>query len=312
MRVGRPQFGVGAPVSGIPHYPGEPAGDVMVGAGDSLDMLTYSGAGVPIENVTADIVSSNPSVGSLDSTNLTVPAGQSVSGTAHLSFNAPGSVTITATDPRSTYYRYASATSATVVIVPKRLVFSDSVMLLGIGQFWSDAVFLEGRIPTDLVASLSHTAPAVATLDRNVDTLFATGPSGPVPMHGLAAGVDTVIATASGWIPDTLLVRVGPGTVVLWGWPSALRVGDCAQVSLQVEDQRGEGRLTDSATTFTLTPDANIMFTGTTGVINVVTVAALNQGTGYFYVKAVAPGTGTASITNANYQPYTNSVTVTL
>ena len=310
VRVNRPQFGVGAPVTGIPHYPGELPGDVTVGAGDSLDQLTSSGGGMPIETVTADIVSSNPSIASLDSTSLTIPAGQSVSGTAHLSFNAPGSVTITATDPRSAYYRYGSATSATVMIVPKRLVFSDSVMLLGIGQYWSDAVFLEGRIPTDLVVSLTHTAPAVATLDHPIDTLFSTGPSGPVALHGLAAGVDSVVAAASGWLPDTLPVRVGPGTVVLWGWPSALRQGDSAEVSLQVADQAGEGRLADAATTFTLAPNANIVFTSTDGVIGAVTVSAKNQGTGYFYVKAVAPGTGTATITNANYQPYSNSVTV--
>ena len=311
VRVTRPQFGVGAPVTGIPHYPGEPPGDVTVGAGDSLDALTFSGAGAPIENVTAEIVSSNPSIASLDSTTLTVPAGHASSGTAHLSFNAPGNVTITATDPRSAYYRYGTGTSATVVIVPKRLVFSDSVMLLGIGQYWSDAVFLEGRIPTDLVVSLSHTAPAVATLDHPIDTLFSTGPSGPVALHGLAAGVDTVVATASGWIPDTLPVRVGPGTVVLWGWPSALRQGDSAQVSLQVGDQAGEIRLADAATTFTLAPNGNIVFTSANGVIGAITVAAKNQGTGYFYVKAVAPGTGTVSITNANYQTYSNSVTVT-
>jgi len=225
VRVTRPQFGVGAPVTGIPHYPGEPPGDVTVGAGDSLDALTFSGAGAPIENVTAEIVTSNPSIASLDSTSLTVLAGHASSGTAHLSFNAPGSVTITATDPRSAYYRYGTGTSAAVVIVPKRLVFSDSVMLLGIGQFWSDAVFLEGRIPTDLVVSLSHTASAVATLDHPTDTLFSTGPSGPVALHGLAAGVDTVVATASGWIPDTLPVRVGPGTVVLWGWQRAAAGG---------------------------------------------------------------------------------------
>jgi len=310
VRVTRPQFGVGAPVSGIPHYPGEPPGDVVVGAGDSLDALSYSGAGAPIENVTADIVSSNPSIASLDSTTLTIPAGQGPSGTAHLSFNAPGNVTITATDPRSAYYHYGTATSATVVIVPKRLVFSDSVMLLGIGQFWSDAVFLEGRIPTDLVVSLSHTASAVATLDHPIDTLFSTGPSGPVALHGLAAGVDTVVATASGWLPDTLPVRVGPGTVVLWGWPSALRQGDSAQVSLQVDDQAGEGRLADVATTFTLAPNGNIVFTSASGVIGTITVAAKNQGTGYFYVKAVAPGTGTVNITNASYQPYSNSVSV--
>ncbi len=220
-------------------------------------------------------------------------------------------MTIAATDPRSAYYHYGAGTSATVVIVPKRLVFSDSVMLLGIGQFWSDAVFLEGRIPTDLVVSLSHTAPGVATLDHPIDTLFSTGPSGPVALHGLAAGVDTVVATAMGWMPDTLPVRVGPGTVVLWGWPSALRQGDSTQVSLQVGDQAGEGRLVDAATTFTLTPNGNIVFTSASGVIGAITVAAKNQGTGYFYVKTVAPGTGTVSITNATYQTYSNSLTVT-
>jgi len=53
------------------------------------------------------------------------------------------------------------------------------------------------------------------------------------------------------------------------------------------------------------------VFTSASGVIGAITVAAKNQGTGYFYVKAVTPGTGTVSITNASYQTYSNSVTVT-
>src|SRR5689334_6628248 len=80
---------------------------------------------------------------------------------------------------------------------------------------------------------------------------------------------------------------------------------------LQVGDQAGEGRLADTATTFMLTPNGNIVFTSASGVIGAITVAAKNQGTGYFYVKGVAAGTGTVSITNASYQPYSNSVTVT-
>jgi len=310
VRITRPEFGIAMQISGLPHYPGDPLTDVSVFATDSLSVAGPGNRSVT-DNVPVAIASSNPGVASLDSTRLTIPVGRAGSGVAHLSYNAPGTVTLTASDPRAVYYRYGTATSVAIQIVPKRLVFSDSVMLLGIGQFWSDAVFLEGRIPSDLVVSLSHTAPAVARLDRTTDTLFSLGPSGPVPMHGLAAGVDTVIATASGWLPATLPVVVGPGTVTLVGWPTTLRQGDSAQIYLQVGDQAGHGRLVDVLTTFTLTPNANIAFTSGSGTISAVSVAPNGATTTYFYVKGVAPGMGTVGITNPNYQSYSRSLTIT-
>jgi len=160
------------------------------------------------------------------------------------------------------------------------------------------------------VVTLSHSNPAVARLDRTSDTLPSLGPSGPVPLHGLTAGIDTVIATASGWLPDTLPVVVGLGTVTLAGWPATLAQGDSAQLYLEVRDQAGHGRIVDAATTFTLTPNGNIAFAGGSGPITSITVPPAGETTGYFYVKAVAAGTGTVSITNPSYQPYSNSLTV--
>jgi hypothetical protein len=283
---------------------------VSVFATDSLSVAGPGNRSVT-DNVPAAIASSNPGVAALDSTTLTIPAGRAGSGVAHLSYNAPGTVTLTASDPRAVYYRYGSATSGSIQIVPKRLVFSDSVMLLGIGQYWSDGVFLEGRIPTDLVVSLSHTTPAVARLDRTTDTLLSQFPSGPVPLHGLAAGADTVTATASGWLPGRMPVVVGPGTVTLVGWPTTLRLGDSARIYLQVGDQAGHGRLVDALTTFTLTPNANIVFTSGSGPIAAVSVAPNGATTTSFYVKGAAPGMGTVAITNPNYQSYASSLTVT-
>jgi hypothetical protein len=306
----RPQFGLFVPVTGIPHYPGDPPGEVSVFATDSLSARRVMLGGKPTEDVTASLVSSDPSIASLDSTSLTIAAGTGNAGIAHLSFNAPGTVTITASDPRAVYYRYRPATSIPITIVPKRLVLFDSTMFLGIGQYWSDAVYIEGRIPTDLVVTLTHTNPAVAQLDRMTDTLPSYGPSGPVPLHGLLTGVDTVFATASGWLPDTMPVVVGLGTVTLASWPASLAVADSAQIYLRVANQVDDGRLVDSATTFMLTPNASLAFSSGSAPITSVAVPPGGQGSSYFYVKAIATGTGTVTITNPNYQPLTKSLAV--
>ncbi len=308
--VDHPQLIVVAPVTGIPHYPGEPPGDVVVVATDSLSFYGPGGGGAPIENVTAHLVSSDATIASLDSSTLTIPAGSTVSGTAHLSFNAPGTVTITASDPRPAFYKYRTGSSLTVTIVPKRLVFSEAAMQLGIGQYWSDGVAIEGRIPTDLVVTLAHTNPAVARLDLTTVTLPSTGPFGPVPLHGRVAGVDTVFATAPGWIPDTLPVIVGLGTTTLVGWPTTLAQGDSASVYLTVNDILGDGRIVDSATVFTLTPNARLSFSNGTSTLSSITVPAGGETSGYFFVKAIANGTGTVDISNVNYQTLTKSLSV--
>jgi len=304
--VGRPRVLV-APLFelGLPHYPGDSPGQLVLNAVDSTTGFTR----FPTEAVTFAVASSNPSVVSLDSTTLTVPAGQGEPHTATVSFNAPGTAVITATDPRSAFYAYAPGASVPITVVPRRLV-ADSLSL-GVGQRWSFGVFVEAPIPSDIVAHLSHTTPAVAALSDTVATIMSSSRYGAVLARGLAAGVDSVVATASGWLPATGVVVVAPGQSRLVTWPATLGVGDSVSLYLEVLAPNGQPRHADVATEFTLAANANIAFVRNGVAITSVTVDPGSPSSDRFYVKGVAAGSGTVTASAAMYVPLHEVVTVT-
>ena len=125
------------------------------------------------------------------------------------------------------------------------------------------------------------------------------------------AGTDTLVASATSpaHIPDTAYVVIGQGRIGTSGWLTSLAAGDSVQVTLYTQDPNQNTRGVLAATTFTLTPNANIEFRSGGAVITQVVVPA-GANSVSFYVKALATGTGTVAITNANYQTYNNSVSV--
>jgi len=300
--VGRPAVRVLGPSPDFALYPGD-LGQVQVFAVDSAT----GSFGFPTEAVTFSLTVSDTSVVSLDSATLTVPGGDQASAVAGMTFKKPGTVTITATDPRVAPYSYAPGTSLPFTVLMPYLV-ADSVFSLGIGQTFGFFVNVNGRLKPGDVVHLEHRNPAVAML---ADTIM-TG-SGAVGATGIAAGVDTVIATAPGFTPDTGTIVVGPGIIELDYWPPVdLTVGQIwsPPISLGLFAPDGGVRLTADTMSITLTPNANIEFLKDGVPVTSVTVVAGDHSSEQFSLRAKAAGTGTVTFSAPNYTPLTKSVTI--
>ena len=306
--VGRPAVQL-SQIGGL-FYPGDPPGLIHLIAADSA-------TGVPrvvSESVTFNVATSDTAVIALDSTALTIPAGQVESPhSAAFSFKAPGTAVITANDPRATPYAYAPGTSFSVTVLEPKLV-AEPLVSLGIDQQWGFSVTVEGVLRQgDVVVHLADRSPSVATLLDSTLTLTPRLNYAGLGVNGLAAGTDSVIVTAPGWVPDTGLIVVGQGSTDLQVWPPVygLSVGQGAPLYLLMLAPNGESRVSAVTKQFTLAPNANLEFTDPFGVpITTVTVTAGQQASPQFWVRGLAAGTGTVTISAPNYTPVTKSVTV--
>jgi len=297
--VGRPAAQVHAPNPDFAMYPGG-LGQVQVFAVDSAT----GAVGFPTESVTLALTVSDTAVISLDSATLTVPSGDYLSTLSFITFKKPGTVTITATDPRIAPYSYAPGTSTAFTILEPYLI-ADSALSLGIEQTWGYGVYVNGNLGQGDVVHLAHRSPAVATLRDTIRTS-----SGIVFATGVAAGVDTVIATAPGFRPDTGTIVVGMGTIGLEYWPpNGLTVGQSWSLQLYTLAPNGEYRSSTVTKQFTLTANGNIEFIQDGLPITSVTVEP-DQSSLPFFVRGKAAGTGTVTISAPNYTPLTKSVTV--
>jgi hypothetical protein len=223
-----------------------------------------------------------------------------------------GTAQVIASDPRTTFYKYQSASSSVSVITPTAQL-SFATMALGVGQYQDEYTYVPNTLAAPLTVPLGHSAvprtntPSsyVIPANTNYDYFRITATS---------AGSDTITASPSGYNPAKGVVVVSLGHVdPLQGWPSTLRAGDSVLVTLYAKDVNQGVHFVAAATTFTLAPNANIQFVSggaQSGVITSATIAANAQYT-QFYVKGVAAGTGSANITATNYVPFSNSLTVT-
>ena len=300
--VGRPAVQIRAPSPDGALYVGE-VGQVQVFAADSA-----TGAnGFPTESVTVALTVSDTAVISLDSATVTIPRGDYASTLAAITFKKPGTVTITATDPRVAPYSYSPATS-TPFTISKPYLDAPASVSLGIEQTWGFGVAINGPLPQGQAIHFVNRNPAVATLADSVATYYLPGFAS-VAAVGVAAGVDTVIASSPGFVPDTAVIVVGTGTVDVHQWPSSLHVDETWPLELYIVAPSGDGRLTAVTKTFTLTANGNIQFLKDGVPITTLTVDA-GQEFVQFTGKGTVAGTGTVTISAPNYTPVTKSVTV--
>ena len=232
---------------GLPHYQGDLPGQVLVSAG----------LAPPVEDVTFTIASSDPAVLSVDSTTLTIRAGQPASAPVTVRFQGPGSAVLTASDPRTAFYRYAPDTTPPVTVVERRLQFDETVVTLGPGQQRGLGIRVAGALASDLVVSVGHTNPAAVRLSDTVAVVANSSRYGAVLATAVSAGVDTVVVSAPGWLPDTVLVVVGTGGVVLVG------AGDIADCNTEADE--ATARLLDSIAGTVFTAGDNVYPNGTAG-----------------------------------------------
>ena len=300
--VGRPAIKVMGP-GGI-FYPGDLA-SVTVLPADS----TTGAERLPTETVTFSLTSSDTTVITLDSSTVTIPAGAYPAATTGVHIKGPGTAIILATDPRAVPYSYAPGTSGPVTVDAPNLS-ADSVVSLGVEQGWGFGIVINGPLPQGQVVHVTHRNPGIASLADTIAPLFVPGYA-VVGVTGIAAGVDTVIASTPGFLPDTGVIVVGTGSVDVVIWPpSDLTVGQTWPVSFRIVGPDGALRSAAVTKQFTLTANANIECLKDGLPITAVTIDAGQILSPDFVVRGKAAGTGTVTISTPNYAPVTKSVTV--
>jgi len=305
VRVDRPKVFMG--YGNFQLYPGDSMG-IQVSAWDSATFYP----GYPTESVTFDLSASDTSVLAIHPTTLTIPAGAAVSTSAWLRATGLGTTSVIATDPRPVPYAYATDGTIPVTVIQPYLTF-NSAQSVGIRQFFTG--YVAENVPFDhgpIVVHMRQRSPAVLMLS---DTVFTIGPgamASPWSATGATSGVDTIIVSASGFKRDTSIVTVGPGRIALGGQPPAsMVVGDSFPEVFYLQAPDGTGSTTADTVVFTLAPNANFEFHQDGAVISSITIPAGQTYTqSFFYVKAKAAGTGSATINAPNYIPLTFSVTI--
>jgi len=264
------------------------------------------------ESVTVDLASSSTAVFTVDSSSITIPAGGYYHNTARWIPVAVGSAQLSATDPRAAIYEYNTGTANLTVIHPN-LSFSWNSVVLGLSQYidvnydGSYYVTSSDYQAAPLSVTLSHVGTARATTPASV-TIPTSLYYAYVRLTGAVRGTDSLVATASSPFhnADTAYTVVDSGRVDgILGWPTvSLAVGDSVAVTLRTLDPNAAAvRRVAAATTFTLAPNANIEFRSGGAVVTSV-VVPVDGSQVIFYVKALATGSGTATISNANYKTY--------
>jgi hypothetical protein len=286
-------------------YPGDSM-DIQVSVWDSATVAP----GYPTENVTFDLSVNDTSVLAIDST-LTVPAGAMMSTSARIRAKGLGTATVRATDPRAVPYAYATDGVIPITVVQPYLGI-DSIRSTGIRQYFASYVVENGPHQGPLVVHMRQRYPAILTLS---DTVLAIGPGeivSPWSATGVASGVDTIVVSATGFTPDTSIVTVGPGKILLGGWPSSVAAGDSFPEWIYILAPDGGQSTTADTVVFTLAPNSNLEFHQDGAVVSTVTIPAGQTYSGQvnLYVKANAAGTGTVTVTAPNYSPLTRSVTI--
>ena len=285
--------------------------------GDSMrvELAAYDSAtlapGYPTEDVTFSLSVNDTSVVSLHSATLTFRAGAETSSVAFAVFERPGTASVTVTDPRAAPYAYPPETTPTVTVLEPYLATEESAISLGIRQNRDVLVIVNGPYHGGLTVHVRQSNAALLSLADTTITIPAFPNNGSVVATGAASGVDTVVVSAAGFRPDTMIITVGIPTAVIPQWPTSMAVGDSVQVLLETAAPDGTGRTTADTVVFTLAPNSNIEFHLDGAVISTLTVPAGSYYAPFFYVKANAAGTGTVTVTAPNYTPLTQSVNVT-
>ncbi|MDQ2666089.1 MAG: Ig-like domain-containing protein [Gemmatimonadota bacterium] len=301
MQVTKPQFTISTNNS---LYTSSPPGYVYVYAADASGSNHLVNA-----NVVVKLLSSAPGVAAIDSTTVTIVADNYYSNVARWTPGSVGTAQLSASDERAIRYPYTSGTANVSVTTPPAYL-SIGTTSLGLGQY-IDAYTSVPNVPsTPLAVPLTHAATPTTSTPSSV-TIPATASSVYFRVQGTSTGADTITASPSGHIPAGGVVNVAPGIIApIGGWPTSLVVGDSVLVTLYTRAPDGSTtHPVTAATTFTLGSDANIKFVMGGATITTAVVPA----DGYyvqFYVKAVAAGTASAVISNANYLTYNNTVTV--
>ena len=265
------------------------------------------------ENVAVTLTSSSTAVGTIDSTVVTIVAGQYYNNNAKFIPGAVGTTQLQAADARVAAYKYSAATQNVAVNTPT-LTNSWNNIVLGVGQYNDAVTYTPDYQTANVTVNLSHfsgatTSPSLATV------LNGTYYTGNIRIVGASAGIDTLYATAAGHNPTKGQVTVNQGhSDPIASWPTSLSLTgtDSVFVTLSARDAaNGGSHPVLAATTFNITGNSRVVFYTTPGTpITSVTIPADGSYV-QFWVKGISTGTDSAILfTNAAYATQSLSLTV--
>jgi len=271
------------------------------------------------ENVTATLASSAPSVATIDSGTVTIPSGSYYVNTPKWSPGLVGTAQLSATDTRPSLYKYNTGTVNVAVVTPTLYIY-NAPSALGLGQYQDNAYVQAPDYQTaDLAVTFTHTGAARVGTYTNQTNTPITGLTIPqnqyytyFRMAGLVRGTDTLTASATSPAhnPSTIYTVVDSGRVdPIGGWPGSITAGDSVLVTLYARDLNTTTHYVVAATQFTLAPNSNIEFHLAGATVTTVTIPA-NAYYVQFYLVGKAAGSGSVTITNADYKTYSTTVTV--
>ena len=278
------------------------------------------------KDVVVSLTSSDPLIAKLVDTTVTIPADNYASQEVRWSPVSPGPFSIRAADNRPVLFPYASTVVSQEVAVPSpppTLKLGLTAANLGVGQYVVTYAELPSSLSFPKRIALSHTAASVTTTPTEIST-GSYGRTAGFRILATSTGVDTITATwrysPPGCCPPPVdvnaqtVVSVTAGRVdPIGNWPTSLRVGDSVKVTLFTRAGDQSTQYVAAATTFTLSPNAALQFvSGVPGsaALTAITVPQ-DEFAVSFYIKAMTAGTGSATIGNASYTTYSNTVTVT-
>jgi len=179
-----------------------------------------SGTRAVMDTVVAVLRSSDPSVVEVTDSIVTLAAGTTFSSDGKWRPVSPGSADLTVHAPG-----YTSSVPHTVNVRPFELFASITYSNLGQGLTSIASVGRNGSTGAALPVTITQTGPGAVGLAVGSDTIPAGVTFHDFDVTGVTLGEDTLIFTAAGYAPDTLVVIIEPATAVVQGLADPPTVG---------------------------------------------------------------------------------------
>jgi hypothetical protein len=302
VQVGQPKFIVSTSNNVVTTTPPQA---ITVYAYDQGNNARYT-----TEDVSVTLTSSNSKVVLNDSNTITIKKDNYYTNVARASYPNPGTATLTASDARVAFYAYQPYTTSTITVnLPTVLLNIPASTNLGLDQVIDASVSIPNALGAPLTVTFGHSSSATTTPGSVV---IPTGQyQAPYRVTGTNRGTDVLTASAPFNNSSTSSIVVDSGVIYASGWPGSVKVGDSVAVTIYSYDAGNNLRSVGIPITFTLAPNANIVFDAGGSVTTTTSMAANTYQATTVYVKGVTAGTGSVTITGGRFATYTNTLTVT-
>ncbi|MHB1097554.1 MAG: beta strand repeat-containing protein [Gemmatimonadaceae bacterium] len=260
-----------------------------------------------ISPLAVSIVSRDTNIVKVDSATVTIAANQYYNGSGRMLPVSTGTTWIVVSAPG-----HRTDSSQFTVVTPK-LNFSFTTSVLGRRQYYGTSsyyVYTPDNRTTPLAVTITQKNAAVDSLSSDSLTIPAASYYAYFGFAGMAVGTDTIIASASGYLPDTAYVRVSSPRVYASGMPAtALTTSPQGSITLYAADSTNNSHY--SLDTLVL----HVTSSDTTVIKPAQRTVRIPRGTYYTYTYHNYFGPGTASLTftdSAGVLPSITTGTVTV